>query len=210
MSCTIYFVRHGQTEWNVQGRLQGRGDSPLTELGRTQAQAHQQWLSGAPPEAVIASPLGRVRATVALATQGLGLDVAYDEALSERCMGQFEGWTLGEIAEQAPALAALKSADPWAWKPPGGEDYNQLFERTAPLVQRLIEHPANTLLVVSHGTIVRPILAQFLALDRDTTLRISSPNDLAYRLNRSTDTPERWTIAHRHGGRWAPGLRLLP
>lgn len=209
MSDIIYFVRHGQTEWNVQHRLQGRGDSPLTALGRTQAQAHRLWLQDAPPEAVIASPLGRVQATVALATRDLGLPVTYDEALSERCMGEFEGWTLDEIAAKAPALAAQKTTDPWAWRPPGGEDYDQLFARTAPLVRRLQEHPATRLLVVSHGTIVRPILAQFLALDRATTLRISSPNDLAYRMRRTDEDPAGWTIAHRAEQQWQAGLRLL-
>ncbi|MEO0423961.1 MAG: histidine phosphatase family protein [Pseudomonadota bacterium] len=210
MSDTIYFVRHGQTEWNVQRRLQGRGDSPLTPLGRTQAQAHRRWLQADPPEAVIASPLGRVQATVALATEDLGLPVTFDEALAERCMGEYEGWSLKEIADKAPELAAQKNSDPWAWLPPGGEDYDQLFARTAPLVQRLKEHPATSLLVVSHGTIVRPILAQFLALDRDITLRISSPNDLAYRMRRTDEHPAGWTIEHRAEEQWQPGLRLLP
>lgn len=208
MANVIYFVRHGQTEWNVQGRLQGRGDSPLTALGRSQATAHQQWLREAKPNAVIASPLGRVQATVALATEGLDLPLTLDEALSERCMGDFEGWTMEEIAAQHPELAAIKSRDPWAWQPPGGEDYDSLFARTTPVVKRLKEHPQERLLVVSHGTIVRPILAQFLAIDRETTLRISSPNDLVYQVTRAQPQGP-WTIAHHQNGEWVEGLRLL-
>ncbi len=208
MADDIYFVRHGQTEWNVQTRLQGRGDSPLTELGKRQAVAHREWLAEAPPDAVLASPLGRVRTTVELATQGMRLEVAFDEALSERCMGDFEGWSMREIAAHDPELAERKTSDPWDWRPPGGEDYNDLIARTAPLIQRLRTHPAKRLLVVSHGTIVRPILAQLLDLDRQTTTRISSPNDLAYRATRGGPR-EDWRIAHRLGDRWRDGLRLL-
>ncbi|MEO0972987.1 MAG: histidine phosphatase family protein [Pseudomonadota bacterium] len=207
MAKTLYFVRHGQTEWNVQRRLQGRADSPLTAVGERQARAHHEWLRLAPPQAIIASPLGRVRATVALINEALDLVPEFDGDLSERCMGEFEGRSIAQIAEDDPASAAVKERDPWHWLPPGGEDYDAMMVRTAPVVARLAHHPAERTLVVSHGTIVRPILKHLLHLDRATTLRISSPNELAYRLERVDE--ETWSVTHWTGTEWTPGLQFL-
>lgn len=205
MIADLIFVRHGQTEWNVAGRLQGHGDSPLTALGRRQVAAHLPWLRTLQPRGILASPLGRTRATAAILAADLGLDVAFDEDLRERAMGRFEGRTLPEIETADPASHHLRVTDPWHWRPPGGENYDDLLVRTAPLVERL-RTAAGPLVVVSHGTLVRPLLAGLLALDAATTLRILAPNDLAYRVVLPPAGAPR--VSRRHGGIVSDGLLL--
>jgi broad specificity phosphatase PhoE len=202
----LILVRHGQTEWNLEGRLQGTGDSPLTEVGRAQASGHLDWLRIRPPDHLLASPLGRTRATAAILAGGLGLVPEFDPALRERCMGHFEGWTLEEIRRAHPGEHARRQADPWSWRPPGGENYPDLLARTAPLVERLRAHPAQRLLVVSHGTLARPLLGRLLGLEPDTMLVVMVPNDLAYRVDLGAAQGPR--ASHVRAGVEQPGLLL--
>jgi broad specificity phosphatase PhoE len=192
----------------VARRLQGRGDSPLTDIGRAQAEGHLAWLRPLAPEALLASPLGRVRATVDIIAPALGLEAAYDETLSERCMGEFEGWSLDEIADRHPGEHALRERDPWRWRPPGGENYDDMMARTAPLVARLMAAPVARLLVVSHGTIVRPILGQLLDLDPATIVRVMAPNDLGYHVDLTGDGTRPRNVRRYHGGEVVEGLML--
>jgi broad specificity phosphatase PhoE len=158
------------------------------------------------PDAIVASPLGRVRATAALIAPTLGLEPSFDDDLRERCMGQFEGWTMDEIGAEHPQLRRERDADPWHWRPLDGENYDDMCERTAPLVERLRTAAADRVLVISHGTVLRPILKQLLDLDVPTTLAIKSPNHLAYRI--VLDSPP--AVSHYVGARWHPGLRFEP
>jgi broad specificity phosphatase PhoE len=201
VSRELILVRHGQTEWNVARRLQGHGDSPLTDLGRRQVAAHLDWLRRVPPDAILASPLGRTRATAAILAEGLGLAPAFDEALRERSLGRFEGWTLEEIRAAHPEAHAAREADPWHWRPEGGEHYPDLDARVAPLLARLRAHPARRLLIVSHGTLARPLLRGLLGLDPATTLAVLAPNDLAYEIDVRTGH-----VRHHRDGRATEGL----
>jgi broad specificity phosphatase PhoE len=201
VSRELILVRHGQTEWNVARRLQGHGDSPLTALGRRQAAGHLDWLRAAPPEAILTSPLGRARDTAAILGDGLGLVPEVDEALRERALGRFEGWTLDEIRAAHPDEHARREADPWHWRPAGGEHYPDLDARVAPLLARLAGHPARRLLIVSHGTLARPLLRGLLGLDPPTTLAVLVPNDLAYEVDLAGGR-----VRHHRDGRATAGL----
>jgi probable phosphoglycerate mutase len=182
------------------------GDSPLTEAGRAQVRGHLDWLQTRPPDHLLASPLGRTRATAAILAQGLGLVPQFDPALRERCMGCFEGWTLEEIRRAHPDEHARREAEPWSWRPPGGENYPDLLARTAPLVEQLRTHPAECLLVVSHGTLARPLLGRLLGLEPATMLVLMAPNDLAYRVDLTPAEGPR--ASHVRGGVEHPGLLL--
>ncbi len=201
----LIFIRHGQTEWNASGRLQGRADSPLTDLGRLQVQAHLSWLAPVKPDLIVASPLGRTQATAKILADALQLGVEVDPRLEERCMGQYEGWTLEEVSAVAPEEADRRDADPWNYRAPGGENYDDMVERVAPLVDELIARPANRIVVVSHGTLVRPLLGRLLSLEQQTMLRLRQPNAVAYqvRLDPAPHEVVRW-----EDGRSAPGLLL--
>jgi probable phosphoglycerate mutase len=136
----IYFIRHGQTEWNNAHRLQGRQDSALSSLGREQASRCGQLLRDllardgrvASDLDFVSSPLLRARASMELVRTGLGLDPAgyrTDDKLAEIDFGEWEGFTFADLKSKAAALLAQREQDPWHFVPPGGESYVQLLAR---------------------------------------------------------------------------------
>ena len=106
----------------------------------------------------------------------------HDEALRERGIGEFEGRSYAWIAEHRPDAHAARLADPWHWRPAGGENFEDLRIRTGPLLARLRSHPAERILIVSHSALARPLLGQLLDLDERAMLDVRVPNDIAYRV----------------------------
>jgi probable phosphoglycerate mutase len=137
---TIYFIRHGETEWNAAGRFQGWREIPLNARGRAQA-AHVGGVlrdlvarRAADPArlAYVASPLGRARETMELMRTALGVPPASyraDERLREIGYGAWEGLTVAEMAAAHPAVFAARNADKWQVAAPGGETYAALAAR---------------------------------------------------------------------------------
>jgi broad specificity phosphatase PhoE len=131
---TIYYIRHGETEWNADGRLQGTRDIPLNDLGRKQAADAGSILAdlfardGRSEQslAFVASPLGRARSTMELVRGALGLppaDYGIDDRLREIGYGDWEGSTLKQMQASDPEVFAKRQADKWTVPPPGGESY---------------------------------------------------------------------------------------
>src|SRR5258708_38806751 len=137
---TIYYIRHGETQWNAEGRLQGTLDIPLNDVGREQA-AHAGIIladllvrdgRGAASLAFVASPLGRARATMELVRGTLKLlpgDYAIDDRLREIGYGEWEGSTLAQAQAAGPALFASRQVAKWTVAPPGRESYVAVQER---------------------------------------------------------------------------------
>jgi broad specificity phosphatase PhoE len=130
----IYYIRHGETSWNAEGRLQGAQDVPLNDLGRKQAAHAGNILAGLFARdgrdnsslAFVASPLIRARATMELVRGQLKLPLAgyaLDDRLREIGYGQWEGSTLPEMQVADPDLFARRQAEKWTMSPPGGESY---------------------------------------------------------------------------------------
>ncbi len=128
----IFLIRHGQTEFNVERRLQGRMDSPLTELGREQARRMGETLKAHLGEPglwrVVSSPLGRTLATARIVceTLGLGCAIETDERLAEIHVGDWEGLSRQEIEAAQPGAC---DAEGWIFTAPGGETYEQMAAR---------------------------------------------------------------------------------
>lgn len=160
---TIYFIRHGETDWNVEGRLQGQKDIPLNDLGRVQAEEAGRRLQGLVPHvedlAYVASPMTRTRETMKLLRKAMGLDPDYyrlDERLVELTFGEWEGLTWKEVRKKEPQLAALRERDKWNYAPPGGgESYAMLTERVRPILDDLTRDTV----LVAHGGVARAFLA---------------------------------------------------
>tara|TARA_B100001057_G_scaffold121683_1_gene120504 strand:- start:797 stop:1393 length:597 start_codon:yes stop_codon:yes gene_type:complete len=130
----ILICRHGQTEWNLEGRLQGWLDSELTELGKSQARALQFGLKTFCREKkfkVICSPLGRVRSTakIALADAQCVTEITYDDRLKEHGIGAWEGLNTEEIELRFPGMLEKKEKDSWNFQPPEGESLAFLENR---------------------------------------------------------------------------------
>jgi probable phosphoglycerate mutase len=162
---TIYYIRHGETEWNADGRLQGNQDIPLNDLGRKQAANAGNILCGLFARdgrsesslAFIASPLGRARSTMELVRGTLQLaphDYAVDDRLREIGYGQWEGSTLSQMQASDPAVFAARQAAKWTVPPPGGETYLSVQNRMMDWYRQLT---ADTV-AVAHGGTARALM----------------------------------------------------
>ncbi len=139
---TVYYIRHGETEWNVAGRLQGRRDVPLNARGREQAAHCGRVLrdlfarDGRDPAALdyVSSPLIRARETLALAREALGLPAEgyrLEERLSEISFGDWEGCTIAQLKTRDPQGIAAREHDKYRFVPPNGESYEAVTARMA-------------------------------------------------------------------------------
>jgi probable phosphoglycerate mutase len=169
---TIYYIRHGETDWNAQGRLQGGRDIPLNDLGRKQAADAGAILAGllardgrsARSLSFVASPLGRARRTMELLRGALNLppcDYALDDRLREIGYGRWEGSTFAQMRASDPELFARRRADKWTVPPPGGESYAAVQARMRDWYDQLT---ADTV-AVAHGGTARALM---VALDIET------------------------------------------
>jgi 2,3-bisphosphoglycerate-dependent phosphoglycerate mutase len=141
---TLLLVRHGETDWNADGKLQGHTDRPLNDYGRTQARALADRLAGERIDAVYASDLSRARETAEILGERLGLPVAVDPDLREKNWGSWEGLTPDERLHVEFE----------------GETSEAHRERTLRAVERIVErHPQGRVVVVTHGGSLRRIQA---------------------------------------------------
>lgn len=174
----IWFIRHGQTDWNAEGRLQGQRDLDLNATGLAQAgQAAMRLnsVAGARLQGAdfIASPLRRARATMDILRKALGLpEDGYrtDPRLMEISFGDWEGSTWAEIRRRDPAGAAARDRDRWNYRPKGAsaESYAMLMERVAAMYADL-DRPT---VMVAHGGVARAMLVALGHLDIHAAPRI--------------------------------------
>jgi broad specificity phosphatase PhoE len=162
---TIYYIRHGETQWNAEGRLQGTQDVPLNDLGRKQAATAGLILAdlfmrdgrSATSLAFVASPLGRARATMELMRGTLKLrpgDYTIDERLREIGYGAWEGSTLAQAQAADPELFARRQASKWTVAPTGGESYVAVQERVTEWYHQL----TGDTVAVAHGGTARALM----------------------------------------------------
>jgi probable phosphoglycerate mutase len=151
----IVLVRHGETQWNVEQRIQGHGDSPLTGEGIEQARAIGRRLAGERFDRIVASDLGRTMQTAAEIAALTGHRVEPDARLRERNFGEGEGLTYAEIDARYPgAFSRVGEVDP-DYAIPGGESRRQFHARvTAALDALAHEHRGEALVVVTHGGVL--------------------------------------------------------
>jgi broad specificity phosphatase PhoE len=173
----VYLVRHGETDWNALGRLQGIVDVPLNARGLAQARALASRLRDVRLDAAYCSALGRARRTAAIVLAGRGVTAVEEPALNEMSYGRWQGSTRAQLAGDDPELAARWDADPWAVTFPGGESLVDVHRRAVAAWQRLVAaHEGETVLVSAHGHVNRVLLVHALSLPRDHFWRIAQPN----------------------------------
>lgn len=185
---TIYLVRHGETEWNREGRIQGHLDSPLTGHGEDQARRVGRLLTELVTDpahhTVTASPLDRTRRTAAIVCEALGQDPAgcrIDELLIEITLGEWDGMTREEIAAVDAENWRLYREDHWNFVPPGGESYANMADRARRWLATTAARP--DLIVVSHGAFGRVLRGVYSGLDSVQTLAQEEPQDSIFRLS---------------------------
>jgi probable phosphoglycerate mutase len=163
---TVYYIRHGETDWNVTGRLQGRHDVPLNARGREQALHCGHLLrdllirDGRAPDGVdyVSSPLGRARTTLELARESMGLapnGYAVDERLAEIAFGDWEGCTLAQLRTRDPQRLAAREHDKFRFVPPNGESYEAVTARMGEWYESLTRDT----IAAAHGGTARALIA---------------------------------------------------
>lgn len=161
----LVLVRHGQTDYNREGRLQGQVDIPLNANGIRQAELLATAVTANPPDVIVASPLQRALETARIISRGTGLEIATDDALLERGFGEWEGLRGEEIKHRWPA----EHADWRAHRPVLGldiEDRPEVGERVAAACRKLVaEHAGGTVMVVAHGAAITLGITSLLGLD---------------------------------------------
>jgi ribonuclease H / adenosylcobalamin/alpha-ribazole phosphatase len=174
----LLLLRHGQTDLSAQRRYSGRGNPPLTELGRRQADAAAAYLAERGGiAAVLTSPLQRAYDTALAAGKLLGVDVTVDDDLIETDFGDWEGLTFIEAAEHSPDLHGRWLRDT-SLAPPGGESFDAVAQRVVRVKDRIIaDYGGSTVLVVSHVTPIKTLLR--IALDAGETILYRLHLDLA-------------------------------
>jgi broad specificity phosphatase PhoE len=172
-SLRLYIARHGETDWNVQHRLQGWTDIPLDETGRKQALALAESLKGVHIDAIYSSTLSRSRDT-AQTVAGTTMTVKSLDGLRERNYGHFQGGS-------DTNAQFVKRMNVWSDRLDDGESLNQLLARARDsLAQIRREHPAGNVLIVAHRITNQMILRALLDLTPEQTVKITQDNDEVY------------------------------
>lgn len=182
-----YFLRHGETDWNAEHRLQGQADRDLTEKGRAQASGNGLKLKELVGDGVgydfVASPLLRTRHTMERARTAMGLDpMAYrtDPRLMELNFGDWQGFTFAELEKSAPHLRAEREKDKWHYRPPGAlaESYAMLAERISGWL-REVDEPT---ICVAHGGVLRSLFYILGMVDEEGAAYVDTPQDRILRM----------------------------
>ncbi len=189
LTAPLYLLRHGETAWNLERRMQGSKDSSLTARGRTQAAAMGRALAAElarepQPTVFLRSPLGRTRETASIVGRALGLDETQwqdDPRLAELRYGDWEGSTWAEIEVNHPNAMAGWRADPEGFCPPGGETHYELRRRSAAALADIIASATRTV-VVSHGVSGAVMRGLLHGLDARAMFVLEKPQDAFFRL----------------------------
>jgi probable phosphoglycerate mutase len=185
----LYLLRHGETAWNLDRRMQGSKDSELTARGRAQAAAMGRALAAElarepGPTVFLRSPLGRTRETALIIGRELGLDPSEwrdDPRLAELRYGAWEGSTWKEIEVSHPNAMATWRADPEGYCPPDGETHFELRRRSAAVLAEVIASGRRTV-IVSHGVSGAVVRGLHLGLDARAMFVLEKPQDAFFRL----------------------------
>jgi len=188
---TLIVIRHGETFWNREQRIQGHLNSELTSEGITQAEACAVRLADEHIDAVVASDLGRVQHTAEILVRGRVLPVAQDVSLRERCFGIGEGLTYAEMEARYPQMFSTTGLVDAEFTLPEGESRTVFHDRIKTSIKRICEaHVGKRVLVVTHGGVLGVIYRWLNDLPVGSK-KIAIPN-VGY--NRISAGPDGWKI----------------
>ena len=175
----LYVLRHGQTEWNAAGRMQGHMDSPLTDLGREQAAMQGRILRALDLPADVTfhcSPQGRARQTAEIALAGLTEAPVFDHRLKEVSVGAFEGLTMTDLEAGWPEVMTRDEALSWHYRAPGGEGYDSFSAR----IRDWLDEQTAPAVVVSHGMVSGVLRGLALGLDLAGIAKLPGGQGIVY------------------------------
>lgn len=194
----LVLLRHGQTDFNVESRMQGHLNSLLTESGLAQAAAVAPEIAKLNPDRVLSSDLRRAVDTADVIGAAIGLPVKLDARLRETHLGDWQGRSVAEIERVWPGAIARWRADP-GWAPPGGESRIEVVRRSRPVVDELDEEFAagsdSTVVVVAHGGMIAGLVSGLLALPIAAWPAIGGVGNCRWAALARRDDHPRWRLA---------------
>ncbi|MFO7178453.1 MAG: histidine phosphatase family protein [Pseudomonadota bacterium] len=203
---TVYVARHGETEWNRAGRMQGRLGAPLAERGHAQARALARFAQRVGVQRVIASPLARALDTARYTVEALACPLARCDALMELDFGDCTGLTEADIAERYPTLRPERERDKWRHRWPGGESYADAFERIARAFDggELPGEPGT--LIVAHQALNRVLSRRLAGAPESAVLAMAQPSTVVLRFEHGAVSHARIPEDDGEPIVWEPGL----
>jgi len=179
----IILIRHGETEWNSQQRMQGHSNSDLSSVGQAQIQALGQWMKNVSFDHIYSSDSLRAKQTAEAITQFSGHELKIDLRLREKNLGVFEGLTSEEARERHPEVFRLFKTAGSKYVIDEGESTQQLQDRALEIVNEIrIKHPEERVLLVTHGGFIRVVMKHSLGLSLETPTRFLIRNTGVFRL----------------------------
>lgn len=173
----LILIRHGETDWNVEGRYQGQADPPLNDRGKAQARRLAEELEGIGLEVLYASPLRRALHTAQTIAERLDLPLHIEPRLMEIHLGRWQGLLWTEIAARYPDLFRRWQTEPWEVTPPGGESLAQVQARVYAAVDDILaRHPGRCVGLVTHRLPIALLKIRYQGLDRDAVRTLELPN----------------------------------
>jgi phosphoserine phosphatase len=173
----LVLIRHGETDWNVEGRYQGQADPPLNARGLAQAYQLAEQLKNHPLDLLYTSPLIRSAQTAEIAAQLLGIPLYREARFMEIHQGDWQTRLRAEIDELYPDLFRRWESEPWQVSPPNGETLYQVQARVLAAVEEIKHnHPNDLVGIVTHRIPIALIKVQYQGLDRDIVRSMHLPN----------------------------------
>jgi broad specificity phosphatase PhoE len=173
----LIVVRHGQTECNLKEIWHGWDECGLTDEGLAQAEAAGRRLAEEPIAAIYSSPSRRALQTAEAVAERHGLQPVAEPGLRERHAGEYEGVPMPEVERRNPTIWQDRAADYWNWRPPGGESFAEVRDRTMAVVDRLRrEHEGETAALVTHMGPARVLLSALGGIPMAKTYEMEFPS----------------------------------
>ncbi|MCP2165128.1 histidine phosphatase family protein [Goodfellowiella coeruleoviolacea] len=193
--------RHGETDYNASGRMQGHLDSALTETGWNQARFAVPVLAKFAPELVVASDLRRATDTATVFTSATGVPLRIDDRLRETNLGKWQGRTASEIEEEWPGVMHSWQHDP-QWAPPGGESRVDVAARAARVVAELDRDLHGTVMLCAHGGLIVALTARLLGLPLPVWPQLAGIGNCHWTVftRRPTDDTPTWRLSTYNAG----------
>jgi broad specificity phosphatase PhoE len=177
MGTKLFLVRHGETAWNAEDRIQGQEDVSLSGVGREQARQLNPRMKALKVDRVYSSDLQRSLETAKIALEGTGLSIETKAELRERGYGEWEGFLWSEVVDKFPEEARRFLNDPVGAAPPGGEPWLQMQERTfREALEIARRHPGERVAVFTHGGPIKAIVLKALGMEPGLWRQISTHN----------------------------------
>ena len=192
----IILIRHGETEWNSQLRMQGHSNSALSAVGRGQIQALGKWMKNVSFDHIYSSDSLRARQTAEAITQYSGDTLQFDQRIREKNLGVFEGLTSIEARERHPEIYRLFKTGGSNYVIDEGESTQQVLDRAFEFIEEIrFRHPEQRVVMVTHGGVVRVLMRHILGISIDSPSSFLIKNTGIFRLVWN----EKWLVSQMGG-----------